>query len=272
MNNRSDKPSVSHRGRTGRVALVATLCAVVLLIGVAFRALSGHHILLTSLVYAPPERIHYPGSRTPEDTVTSFYLSIDKGDYETAFELVLEAKWTEEAASYRDAVVIEDAVFFGWTGKQEFLNRLNYEIGPGGSGIKLNSVHAELAEAIDFDPYARAFDVKGLRSAFKVHARGSMLGACSIFSWQKELTVLQLGRKYRVFLDGGKDENSLYYQSWFADIEKIGDLRAGSMGDAVTKPADNGSVLTQPVQYGGAASENESERSIPTPCPCGGGS
>jgi hypothetical protein len=272
MDNRRDTSSVFKRGRAGGAALVATLCVVVLLTGVAFRALSGHHIVFTSLVYAPPEKIRYPGSRTPEDTVTSFYLSVDRGDYETAFDLVLEAKWTEKPASYREAVVIEDAVFFGWTGKQEFLERMRYEIGPGGSGIKLNSVNAEVIRVLDAGPYARAFDVKGLRSAFNVHAQGSMLGACSIFSWQKELTVLQFGRKYRVFLDGGKDENSLYYQSWFAEIEKIGDLRAGFAGDAETEPEASSSLQTRPVHYGGAASENRDDRNIPTPCPCGGGS
>jgi len=215
------------RHRNGSTITIVVFAAV-LVAGAALRALSGHEIVLTSLIYAPDEKVRYPGSRTPEDTATSFYLSIDNGDYERAYGLILEPRWTDEPASYSDAVAAEDSLFLGWTEEEEFLRRLKFEIGPGGSGIKLNSVHAYVVEELEAGPYSEAFDISGLRSAFRVKVQGSILGACSIFSWKKELTVMQIGRHYRVFLDGSKEANSFYYQSWFTEFEKIGDLRGGS--------------------------------------------
>jgi hypothetical protein len=147
---------------------------------------------------------------------------------------------------------------------------MKYEIGPGGTGIKLNSVQAEVLQSLNAEPYAKSFDLGGIRSAYSVHARGSMLGACSIFSWKKQLTVLQVGRRYRIFLDGSKEENSFYYQSWFAGVEKIGDLRSGPLESGETGAGSSGSILTQPVQYGGSGGE-KSDLNIPVGCPCGGG-
>ena len=254
-----------------RTTLIIVVFAAALLFGAAFRVLSGHEILLSSLIYAPSVKVRYPGSRTPEDTAVSFYLSIDNGDYERAYELILEPRWTDVPASYRDAVEAENGQFKGWTEEREFLNRLRHEIGPGGSGIKLNSVSAHVLHELESDLYARAFDINGLRSAYSVNVEGSILGACSIFSWKKNLTVLQVGRRYKVFLDGGKEANSFYYQSWFAEFEKIGDLRSSYLEHSDTEAEVNKSILTQPVQYGGS-SEKDSDLKIPTGCPCGGGS
>ena len=59
--------------------------------------------------------------------------------------------------------------------------------------------------AIDKGDYSRTFDIDDLRSAYRVEAYGNILGACSIFSWRKELTVLQVGRRFRVLLSGTED-------------------------------------------------------------------
>lgn len=221
--------SDAHLGRfKNRNTVIAAVFTALILVGVALRALSGHEIVLTTLIYSPSEKVRYPGSRTPEDTVKSFYLSIDNGDYERAYSLILEPRWTEEPASYREAVVVEENIFRGWTEEEEFLRRLKYEIGIKGSGITLNSINAHVVEELEADTYFNAFDIAGLRSTFGVEVHGNILGACSIFSWRKELTVLQIGRRYRVLLDGTKEADSFYYQSWFTGFEKIGDIRGGS--------------------------------------------
>jgi hypothetical protein len=211
-----------------RSRAIATVFTALILVGVALRALSGHEILLTTLIYSPSEKVRYPGSRTPEDTVTSFYLSIDNGDYERAYSLILEPRWTEKPASYREAVVVEGNMFRGWTEEEEFLSRLKSEIGIKGSGITMNSVNTHLVEELEVDTYFNTFDIAGLRSAYKVEVQGNILGACSIFSWRKELIVLQIGRKYRVLMDGTKEADNFYYQSWFTGFKKIGDIRGGS--------------------------------------------
>ncbi|MCK4923683.1 MAG: hypothetical protein KAS61_01845 [Spirochaetes bacterium] len=221
--------SDAHLGRfKNRSTVIAAVFTALILVGVALRALSGNEIVLTTLIYSPSEKVRYPGSRTPEDTVKSFYLSIDNGDYERAYSLILEPRWTEEPASYREAVVVEENIFRGWTEEEEFLRRLKYEIGIKGSGITLNSINAHMVEELEADTYFNAFDIAGLRSTFGVEVHGNILGACSIFSWRKELTVLQIGRRYRVLLDGTKEADSFYYQSWFTGFEKIGDIRGGS--------------------------------------------
>ena len=221
--------SDAHLGRfRNRSRAIAAVFTALILAGVALRALSGHEILLTTLIYSPTEKVRYPGSRTPEDTVKSFYLSIDNGDYERAYSLILEPRWTEEPASYREAVVVEDKSFWGWTEEEEFLRRLKSEIGINGSGITLNSVHTHMVEELEIDTDFNAFDIAGLRSIFRVEVQGNILGACSIFSWRKELTVLQIGRQYRVLIDGTKEADSFYYQSWFTGFKKIGDIRGGS--------------------------------------------
>ncbi len=225
----SDRRSTGEQQSPGthdyRRTVIIAVFIVLLVLGASLRALSGHGIVLTALIYAPSEKIRYPGSRTPGDTAVSFYLSLDSGDYERAYSLVLEPRWTEEPASYGDAIAAGNAPFRGWTGEQEFVRRLNSEIGIKGSGIKLNAVHARVVEELEPGVYARVFDIEGVRSAYRVKAGGNILGACSIFSWNRELVVLQVGRNYRVLLDGTKEAGSFYYQSWFTGLERIGDLR-----------------------------------------------
>jgi hypothetical protein len=259
------------RFRSRRIAMTAAFTALIL-VGVTLRVMSGHEIVMTTLIYSPGEKVRYPGSRTPEDTVTSFYLSLDNGDYERAFRLILEPRWTEEPASYGEAVVVEDKRFWGWTEEEEFLMRLKSEIGIKGSGITLNNVHAHVVEELEADTYFNAFEIAGLRSAFKVEVQGNILGACSIFSWRKELTVLQIGRQYRVLLDGTKEADSFYYQSWFTGFEKIGDIRGGNLQGSTGKTTGNNPTTIQPVQYGGGGGDKTSDLKIPSGCPCGGGS
>ena len=256
----------NHRGA------IATVFTALILVGVAMRAMSGHEILFTTLIYSPSEKVRYPGSRTPGDTVKSFYLSIDNGDYERAFSLILEPRWTVKPAFYREAVVVEDKSFWGWIEEEEFLRRLKSEIGIKGSGITLNNVHAHVVDELETDTYFNAFDIAGLRSAYKVEVQGNILGACSIFSWRKELTVLQIGRQYRVLLDGTKEADSFYYQSWFTGFEKIGDIRGGNLQGSTGKTTGNSPTTVQPVQYGGGGGDKTSDLKIPSGCPCGGGS
>jgi hypothetical protein len=226
---------------------------------------------MTTLIYSPGEKVRYPGSRTPGDTATSFYLSIDNGDYEQAYSLILEPRWTEEPASYREAVLVEDNVFQGWTDEEGFLRRLKFEIGPKGSGITLTSVQAHVVEELEIDTYFNAFDIAGLHSACKVEVQGNILGACSVFSWRKELTVLRIGRRYRVLLDGTKEADSFYYQSWFSGFEKIGDIRGERVLGIEDRAAGSSSTTIQPVQYGGGGGDRKSDVKIPSGCPCGGG-
>ena len=238
--------------------------------GVFMRALSGGSILLSTLIYSPGQKIRYPGSRTPEDTVKSFYLSVDYGDYERSYSLILEPDWTDGPVSYREAVEAGNMEFTGWVPEEEFVGRLRFEIGPKGSGITLHSVDAQVVDEFEVDTYSSTFGIDDLRSAYRVEAHGNILGACSIYSWKKELTVLQVGRRYRVLLSGTKERNSHYYQSWFAGFERIGDIRPGTVQDSPVKPKESSPGTIQPTHYSGG--DDTSKVEIVPGCGCGGGS
>jgi hypothetical protein len=251
-----------------RVIIIIFLSLI--LLGVLMRALSGGSILFSTLIYSPGQKMRYPGSRTPEDTVKSFYLSIDNGDYERSYSLILEPDWTEAPVSYRDAVEAGVMDFTGWTPEEEFVGRLRFEIGPQRSGITLHSVDARVVNEVEVNTYARTFGIQDLRSAYRVEASGNILGACSLFRWRKELTVLQVGRRYRVLLSGTKEPNSYSYQTWFAGFEKVGDIRAGTIRNSPDEPEGSDSGIIQPVNYGGA--EDAGTTKIIPGCGCGGGS
>ncbi len=195
--------------------------------GVFIRLLSGSSVLHTDLVYSPGREEKPPGSRTPADAVKSFYLYLKSGDYEKAWEISLEPDWAGQGRSveYRDEVSGSGRQFSGWTGKEAFVQRMKAELGPFGSKINLRSVEAEVVGVFDTAPFEETYGLDQIKSAFRVRASGNLLGACTIFRWEKELVVLGIGKGYRVFLSGTKSKNSYFYQSWFSNLEKVGHLR-----------------------------------------------
>ena len=215
------------RGRLPRVWLVS-LIALLFLAGAGARFLGGDALVSTTLVYARslPEEI--PGTRSPEDTVRSFYLMLDRGLYEEAWAIVYEPDWAGRAyVPYKEAVTAGPAPA-ARTPKEQFVQRLKAELGYGGVWLKLHGVAAR--RVAEPGPVPGELPVAELEagSACRVRAAGRLLGACTIFSWSKELEVLQVGGEggYRVLLEGTKRPSALFYQEWFTNVEKIGTLRA----------------------------------------------
>lgn len=195
--------------------------------GVFIRLLSGSSVLHTDLVYSPGRKEKPPGSRTPADAVKSFYLYLKSGDYEKAWEISLEPDWADRGGGveFRDEVSGSGRQFSGWTGKEAFVQRMKAELGPFGSKINLRAVEAEIIGVLDAAPFAEAYGFDKLENAFMVKAWGNLLGACSVFRWEKELVVLEVGKRYRVLLGGTKPKNSWFYQSWFSNLTMVGTLR-----------------------------------------------
>jgi hypothetical protein len=214
------------KGRPRRVYL-AVLCVLLLVTGVLLRGAGGIPVVFTALIYAQVQRIEYPGTRTPEDTVVTFYLAMDKGDYGNTYGVMLEPDWSagKGPASFREAVERGRGAPPGWTAKEEFLQRMEKEVGEGGTGVTLGNVEARILKEIDSRVYADIPGAERVRKAFTIEASGNILGACSIFVWRKELVVLQVGRQYRLLLSGTKNRNELYYQSWFSEFEQVGTVR-----------------------------------------------
>jgi hypothetical protein len=206
--------------------LLALLPVVLFLGGAAARLAGGDALISTTLVYARSVPEEIPGTRTPEDTVRSFYLMLDRGLYEDAWAIAVEPDWAGRAyVPYREEVT-PGAGATAPTPREQFVRRLNSELGYGGVWLKLHGVAARRVG--DPTPPPAALPIAGMNaeSAVRVRADGRLLGACTIFGWTKELEVLRVEGGYRVLLEGTKRPSGLFYQEWFTNVEKIGTLRA----------------------------------------------
>lgn len=215
-------PVAARRVSRGRLAL---LLGVLLLAGAVVRLLSGEALISTTLVYAKSTPEEIPGNRAPEDAVRSFYLMLDRGMYEEAWAITVEPDWAGRAyVPYKEAVSPGPAPAAP-TPREQFVQRLNAELGHGGIWLKLHGVEAR--RLTEPGPPSMELPVEGLEaeSACRVRADGRLLGACTIFSWTKELEVVEVDGRYRVLLEGTKSSGALFYQEWFTNVERIGTLR-----------------------------------------------
>jgi hypothetical protein len=205
-------------------ALTPALLLTALAAGALLRAGSGAALVSSNLVYAAALPAALPGTRTPQDTASSFYLLLDRGEYEEAWDLALEPDWNLGIRVPLRRSLEASGPLSGWTAKQTFVERLTDELGAGGYWLKLNSVESAVATGdLALQPEVR--QRLGTQRLIPVHVTGTLLGACTLFRWEKDLPVVQTGRGYKVLLPGTKAAGEQYYQAWFADIRKIGTLR-----------------------------------------------
>ena len=199
------------------VPLVALTAAF--LAGALLRAAGGGALFSSSMVYSAPRRQAVPGGGSPADAVRSFYILLDQGDYEAAWTLAREPDYTGSGnAPYRSEVAAAEGTRPGWTAREAFVSRLNDELGYSGEWLRLADVQAEEVAAEEATP--------GPEAVAAVRAQGTLLGACTIFRWEKVLPVTRVGGRYRVLLPGTKQANALFYPEWVANVRKIGTLRA----------------------------------------------
>jgi hypothetical protein len=154
--------------------------------------------------------------------------------YDDAYEISLEPSWGRSGSPGEGR---GERRFSGWTAREDFVDRMNRELGPGGSNIRLGSVRAGQLEqdggvsaSDESDPAptgALPPRIDRLEDTYRVAVKGHMLGACSIFRWEKELVVVKYDGRYKVLLDGTRGGRGLFYQSWFENVEKLSDLRGG---------------------------------------------
>jgi hypothetical protein len=207
------------RRAIARVLVPTAALLAALLAGAVLRAAGGGTLWSSSLVYSAPVKRTAPGSGSPADAVRSFYILLDQGEYAAAWELAREPDYTGNGnAPYRSEVRAGAALSPGWTPREAFVSRLNDELGYGGLWLRLGEVSAEEAADVAATP-------DGGPQAM-VRAQGTLMGACTIFHWEKVLPVIRTGGRYRVLLPGTKQANALFYQEWFANLRQIGTLRA----------------------------------------------
>jgi len=209
------------RRAAARTLAPAAVLAAALLSGLLLRAAAGGGLLSSTLVYSAPVKQAAPGSRSPADAVRSFYLLLDQGQYAEAWELAREPDYTGSGnAPYRSQVSAE-ALMRGWTSREAFVSRLNDELGYGGAWLRLADVQAEETQLAQAGPLPRG----GPEVAAAVRAHGTLLGACTIFHWEKVLPVTRSRGRYQLLLPGTKAAGALFYEEWFANVRQIGTLR-----------------------------------------------
>ena len=217
-----------------RLALIAALAA-----GLLTRVFGGLPVFSSAMVYSSGKKEPYPGVRTPEALVKSFYMYIDNGLFSKAWETVREPLWLPEEAR----VVYADNVrpggrIYGFTSLEQFGRRGTAELGYGGSWVRLQNIKTRV---ISVNDTGEGLPAAGLPAAelpaellgslaadsyTSVSVSGHMIGACTIFSWKKDVLVAEKNGGYFLVLPGTKEPKSFYYQSWFDNIEKIASLRS----------------------------------------------
>lgn len=203
------------------IRILPILTIFILLAGAGIRMAGGQAILSADMVYRAAGEIAFPGTETPEGAAVSFYMYIDRGMYEKAYQISVEPDYTAEGpAPFRKSVNANQADFQGITKYNEFTERLQFELGRKGMWIKLHNIRAEA-----LDVQCTVPEWLAAQRCIPVRITGHLLGACTIFSWEKTLPVIPVEEGYAVVLPGTKREKQFYYQDWIMNITKIFDLR-----------------------------------------------
>ena len=154
-------------------------------------------------------------------TVLDFYRAVDKGRYAEAFALALENRWSESAdGGYQvDGLASED----------QFVTALTDEL--GANGMELNLISIEAVDQVFLPPAEQMpekhpelrtlkFLPAGTRAGrvYQVYVKGTLLGRCSRWDWDKHVLVAQLrGDGLRILLPGVKGPRQPHNEEWFLD-------------------------------------------------------
>ncbi len=217
------------------VTFIPLILGVSFFVGIGLRIVGEKPIFSGDMVYRAAGEVAFPGTETPEDTAVSFYMYIDRGMYKKAYDISIEPDFysADKPAPYKEMVAAGEEQFQGLIGKEEFVDRLHFELGPRGHWIKLHNIRGKLLE----EPCSVSTRLKekavaaGMLSGktghrcYPVRVTGHLLGACTIFSWEKVVPVISDDAGYKVVLPGTKQIKQYYYQDWIMHVIKIFDLR-----------------------------------------------
>ena len=200
------------------------VCLVIFIAGGLLRLQSGW-ITISWLIRssALPVRLDLDSEALAEmqATVLNFYNLVDKGRYAEAYQLGFENKWQKLASGeYRPV---------GLVPTEEFVDRLNQEIGSNGMGLNIISLEVMSQTVLSPDqwhvsdrPELQALnfipDKVLTESIYEVEIEGVMLGRCSRWDWHDTVLVAHLNDgEWKLLLPGSPDDISPHYEEWFLD-------------------------------------------------------
>jgi hypothetical protein len=204
------------------------VCSVLFLIGGALRLVTGGLNLPWSSAGASLSLAASAAGTGAEQvppevaaTVLDFYRAVDKGRYAEAFALALEDRWSESAdGAYQvDGLVSED----------QFVTALTDEL--GANGMELNIISIQAVDQVALSPaeqmperHPELGTLKFLPAptrverVYRVYVKGTLLGRCSRWDWDKHVLVAQFkGQGWRVLLPGVKGPHQPHNEEWFLD-------------------------------------------------------
>ena len=192
-------------------------------VGAAIRFSFSIPLIITELVYKPSVNEIIPKAKDPESIVRRFYMLIDTGRYQEAYELVLEPDWVESGrpAAYRDAVIASSESYYGMVSNEEFIDRSRGEMGPRGIFFSLSHIRSStIRDSEEKLPWENVINYPDYRELYHVRASGDFLSSCAIYRWEKDLLVIKTETGYRIILDGTKESKESYYLTWLNFSEK----------------------------------------------------
>ena len=198
------------------------------LAGVFFRVVNGNKIISSDIVYSKRINSDVPILDTPENVVKAFYLYIDKGNYGKAWSISIEPIWSRgnDRNIYKCGIKASCSKFKGWVNKEDFVRRCDNEIGKMGTYISISEITTTRVTVNKNDKIIKCINrFYPSSSLYTVQVNGRLLGACGVYSWIKYVPVIKVNSNFKVILSGEKSKNSLFYESWFSNRNRIANLR-----------------------------------------------
>jgi hypothetical protein len=189
--------------------------------GGIIRIASGKPLISTNMLYIKSSKVGSLDNTKPEDIALLFYMYIDKGEYDKAWDISIEPDWAAGRKPERqDEVVPVPGKNPQPISRERFVERLTEELGNGGVWLRLNDLKSEIVNKETDPALKKTIELLKPDNVQGVTVSGQVITGCAVFSWHKDLPVLKFGDKYKIVLPGTKRADALYYQSWLSNLKK----------------------------------------------------
>jgi len=159
-----------------------------------------------------------------EKIALSFYEDTDKGKYEELYNLLYEGKWVKNDKNKKEDYCV------GIVNKDEFIDKVKRIFGNKGEKISFSRAEVLDIKEINFQDFSTKYPrekeilkyvIKGTYNIkfYLAKLKGSALGACGIFNWQKDLPIISFNKELKVILPGNVENYGIIYRfQWIKNL------------------------------------------------------